>query len=59
MASYNVGRTLDLSSKETIIQGLEEFVEILEAHPEIFEEGLKLANEAYSQKQLVEKILEV
>ena len=59
MASYKVGNTLDLSSKETIIQGLEAFIEILDAHPEIFKEGLKLANEAYSQKQLVEKIWEV
>ena len=59
LESYNIGKTLDLTSKETIVRGLEEFVHSLAYEPEIFRKGLQEANEAYSQKRLIQQILDV
>ena len=59
LENYHIGHTLDLTSKETIVKGLEEFVHVMGYQPEIFEEGLKKANDVYSQKRLVEEVLEL
>ena len=59
LENYHIGHTLDLTSKETIVKGLEEFVHVMSYRPEIFEVGLKEANDVYSQKRLVEEVLEL
>ena len=57
LENYHIGQTLDLTSKKTIIKGLEEFVHVMNHQPEVFEEGLKKANDVYSHKRLVEEVL--
>lgn len=59
LENYHIGHTLDLTSKETIVKGLEEFVHVMCEQPEIFEDGLKKANDMYSQKRLVEEVLKL
>ena len=59
LENYHIGHTLDLTSKETIVKGLEEFVHVMRYRPKIFEVGLKEANDVYSQKRLVEEVLEL
>ncbi|MCF0156804.1 MAG: glycosyltransferase [Veillonella sp.] len=58
LAQYRVGMTLDLSSTESIKEGLEAFVNTVSQEPEVFAQGLAQANEAYSQERLVKGILE-
>ena len=59
LAQYSIGMTLDLTSRETIVQGLEAFIDTMANRPEIFKEGLKSANLAYSQERLIKEILDV
>ena len=59
LENYHIGHTLDLTSNETIVKGLEEFVHVMSCRPEVFEMGLKKANDVYSQSRLVEEILEL
>ena len=59
LENYHIGHTLDLTSKETIVKGLEEFVHVMNCRPEVFEMGLKKANEVYSQRRLVEEVLKL
>lgn len=59
LSQYSIGMTLDLTSRETIVQGLEAFIDIMANRPEIFEKGLKAANIAYSQERLIKEILDV
>lgn len=56
---YKVGMTLDLSNQETIKSGLEDFVNTLIEHPDVFEDGLREANRAYSQENMVKGILAI
>lgn len=58
LATYNVGMTLDLTNIDTIKSGLEEFVNTIIDSPDIFNQGLLLANKAYSQERLIREILE-
>lgn len=58
LENYHIGHTLDLTSKETIVKGLEEFVHAIHNYPEAFSEGLIAANQKYSGKQLIQQILE-
>ena len=55
LAQYSIGMTLDLTSRETIVQGLEAFIDTMANRPEIFKEGLKSANLAYSQERFDKK----
>ena len=57
LENYHIGHTLDLTSKETIVKGLEEFVHVMRYQSEVFENGLKDANNMYSQKRLVDEVL--
>ena len=59
LENYHIGHTLDLTTKETIVKGLEEFVHEMRYRPEVFEDGLKRANDMYSQKRLVEEVLQL
>ena len=58
LENYHIGHTLDLTSKETIVKGLEEFVHAIHNYPEAFSEGLIAANQKYSGKHLIQQILE-
>lgn len=58
LENCHIGHTLDLTSKETIIKGLEEFVRAIHNYPEAFSEGLIAANQKYSGKHLIQQILE-
>ena len=51
--------TLDLTSRETIVKGLEAFIDTMANRPVVFKEGLKAANIAYSQERLIKEILDV
>ena len=57
LAHYRIGESLDISSVDTIRKGLETFVNQMIEHPEVYEEGLKKANEDYSHRQLITSIL--
>ena len=59
LENHHIGHTLDLTSKETIVKGLEKFVYEMRYRSEIFEDGLKKANDMYCQKRLVEEVLEL
>lgn len=59
LSQYSIGMTLDLTSRETIVQGLEAFIHMMANKPEVFREGLKAANLAYSQERLIKEILDV
>ena len=59
LSQYSIGMTLDLTSRETIVQGLEAFIDTMANRPEVFENGLKAANIAYSQERLIKEILDV
>ena len=59
LESYNIGITLDLTSKNTIIEGLEKFVDTLAHNPEYFKDGLHKANIAFSQERLIRDILDI
>lgn len=54
-----IGMTLDLTSQETIVQGLEEFIDIISNRSDIFKKGLTTANLIYSQERLIKEILGV
>ena len=58
LENYHIGHTLDLTSKDTIVKGLEEFVHAIHNYPEAFSEGLIAANQKYSGKHLIQQILE-
>ena len=58
LENYHIGHTLDLTSKDTIVKGLEEFVHVIHNYPEAFSEGLLAANQKYSGKHLIQQILE-
>lgn len=58
LENYHIGHTLDLTSKDTIVKGLEEFVHTIHNYPEAFSEGLIAANQKYSGKHLIQQILE-
>lgn len=58
LETYHIGHTLDLTSKDTIVKGLEEFVHAIHNYPEAFSEGLIAANQKYSGKHLIQQILE-
>ena len=55
----SIGMTLDLTSQETIVQGLEEFIDIISNRPDVFKKGLTTANLTYSQERLIKEILGV
>ena len=58
LENYHIGHILDLTSKDTIVKGLEEFVHAIHNYPEAFSEGLIAANQKYSGKHLIQQILE-
>lgn len=58
LENYHIGHTLDLTSKDTIVKGLEEFVHAIHNYLEAFSEGLIAANQKYSGKHLIQQILE-
>ena len=59
LSQYTIGMTLDLTSRETIVKGLEAFIDTMANRPVVFKEGLKAANIAYSQERLIKEILDV
>lgn len=59
LEQYNVGMTLDLTSKDSITKGIEVFVNTLVRQPKLFVSGLKAANDAYSQERLIKEILNI
>jgi len=56
---YQVGESLDISSVDTIRAGLEQFVNKMIEHPDIFEAGLVQANEDFGHKRMMDSIINV
>ncbi|WP_418613110.1 glycosyltransferase [Veillonella parvula] len=56
---YSIGMTLNLTSQETIVQGLQEFIDIISNRPDIFKKALTTANLTYSQERLIKETLGV
>ena len=59
LRDYHVGESLDISSVDTIRAGLEQFVNKMIEHPDIYEAGLVQANEDFGHKRMIDSIINV
>lgn len=59
LRDYHVGESLDISSVDTIRVGLEQFVNQMIEHPDIYEVGLIQANEDFGHKRMIDSIINV
>ena len=59
LRDYHVGESLDISSVDTIRAGLEQFVNKMIEHPDIYEAGLVQANEDFGHKWMIDSIINV
>lgn len=59
LRDYHIGESLDISSVDTIRIGLEQFVNKMIEHPDIYEAGLVQANEDFGHKRMIDSIINV
>lgn len=59
LAQYHVGESVEVTSVNTIRDGLESFVNTLLKYPDTYREGLKQVNKVYSHDRLIRSILTV
>ena len=59
LEQYSIGEFLNLDDAHSIRQGIQEFVENLQHHKEIYNQGLGDANKDYSHKRLIQSVIYV
>ena len=59
LRDYHVGEILDISSVDTIRNGLEIFVNQMIDKPGVYEDGLVKANDSFRPQRMLETILDI
>lgn len=57
LAKYNIGIAIELKDKNIFMEQLEKFVNNFHANADTYQKNLQLANQAYSQEQLIKSLL--
>lgn len=57
LAKYNIGIAIELKDKNIFMEQLEKFVNNFHANADTYQKNLQLANQEYSQEQLIKSLL--